>query len=63
MSVVIQVPHCLDDRGFVILSKVWESYASCLVFDPQDWFANSGSLMGSYKFLDSLFQFCENHDG
>ena len=31
-------------RGFVILLEVWESYASCLVFVPQNCFGNSGSL-------------------
>ena len=43
VSVVIQIPHCLDDRSFVISSEVWESYASCLVFVPQDGFS-SGSI-------------------
>ena len=32
MSVLVPVPHCLDDCGFVILPEVWESDASCLVF-------------------------------
>ncbi len=30
MSVLVPVPHCLDDCGFVILPEVWESYAYCL---------------------------------
>ena len=44
MSVLVPVPHCLDYYGFVILSEVLESYASCLVFVPQDCFGNSGLL-------------------
>ena len=52
LSVLVPVPHCLDDRGFVLLPKVWESYASCLVFVPQDCFGNSGSFVVPYKFLD-----------
>ena len=36
MSVLVPVPHCFDDCGFVILPEVWDSYASCLVFVPQD---------------------------
>ena len=54
LSVLVPVPHCLDDYGFVILLEVWESYASCLVFVPQDYFGNSGSLVVPYKFLDCL---------
>ena len=44
VSVLVPVPHCLDDCGFVILPEVWESYASCLIFVPQ-------SCFGSYGFL------------
>ena len=60
MSVLVPVPYCLDDCGFVIMPEVWESYASCLVFVPQDCFGNSGSFVVPYKFLNCLFQFCEN---
>ena len=42
MSVLVPVPHCLDDYGLVILPEVWESYASCLVFVPQDYSGDSG---------------------
>ena len=53
MSDLVPVSHSLDDCGsFVILPEVWESYASCLVFVPQDCFGNSGSFMVLYKFLD-----------
>ena len=55
MSVLISVPHCLDDYGFAILPEVWESYVPCLVFVPQDCFDNSGSFVVPYKFLDGLF--------
>ena len=51
MSVFVPVPHCLDDCSFVILSEVWESYASCLFFVPQDCLGNSGSFIVPYKFL------------
>ena len=54
MSVLVPVPHCLDYCGFVILPEVWESYASCLVFVPQDCFSNSGSFVVPYKFLNCL---------
>ena len=30
LSVLVPVPHCLDDYGFVIFPEVWKSYASCL---------------------------------
>ena len=59
MSVLVPMPHCLDDCGFVILPEVWESCASCLVFVPQDFFGNSGSFVVPYKFLDCLVWFCE----
>ena len=52
MSVLIPVPHCFDDCGFVILPEVRESYASCLVFVPQDCFGNSVSFVVPYKCLD-----------
>ena len=55
MSVLVPVPHCLDDCGFVILPEVWESYATCLVFVPQDCSGNSGSFMVPRKILDCLF--------
>ena len=51
LSVLIPVPLCFDDCGFVILLEVWESYASCLVFVSQDCFDNSGSFVVSYKFF------------
>ena len=35
MTVLVPVPHCLDDCGFAMLPEVWESDASCLVFVPQ----------------------------
>ena len=50
LSVLVPVPHCLDDFGFVMLPEVWESYASCLVFVLQDCFGNSRSFMVPCKF-------------
>ena len=55
MSVLVQIPHCLDNRGSVILPEVWKSYASCLVLVPQDCFGSSGSLVVAYRCLDCLF--------
>ena len=55
MSVLLPVPHCLNDGGFVILPEVWERDASCLVFVLQDSFGNSGSFVVPYEFLDCLF--------
>ena len=34
MPIFVPVPHCLDYCSFVILSEVWESYTSCLIFFP-----------------------------
>ena len=48
---MVPVPHCLDYCSFVVLSEVWENYASCLVFVPQNRFGNSGSVMVPYKCL------------
>ena len=51
MSVFVPVTHCLDYCTFVILSEVWESYASWLFFFlPEDCFGNSGSFIVPYKF-------------
>ena len=55
MSVLVPVPHCLDDCGFVAFLEVWESDASCLVFVSQDCFGDSGFFVVPYKFLDCLF--------
>ena len=63
MSVLVPVPHCPDDSGFVILPEVWESYASCLVFVPQNCFGTAGSFVVPYKFSACLFQFCEKCHG
>jgi len=34
MSALVPIPHFLDYSGFIILSEVWENYASCLGFFP-----------------------------
>ena len=49
MSVFVQIPWCFDCGSFVILSEVWEGYASCLPHYPQDCFGNSGSFMVLYN--------------
>ena len=51
MSVLVPVSHCLGYCGLVIVPQVWKSFASCLVFVPQDCFGNSGSFVVPYKFL------------
>ena len=45
------------------MPEVRESYASFLVFVPQDCFGNSGSFGVPYTFLDCLLYFCENCHG
>ena len=60
MSVLVPVPHCLDSYGIVIVPEVWVSYASCLVFPPQNCFGNSGYLVDPYIILDCLLQFSKN---
>ena len=47
------VPHCLDYCGFVILSEIWKSFTSCLVFVTQDSFVIL-SFIVPYNFLDCL---------
>ena len=55
VCLLVPVPHCLDDCGFIILPEVWERDASCLVFVLQKSFGNSGSFVVPYKFWDCLF--------
>ena len=50
MSVFAPVPCCLEYCSFVILSKVWEGYASSIVLFPQDCFGNLGSFVVPYQF-------------
>ena len=52
MSVFVPIPCCFDYHSFVVLSEVWESYASCFVLFPLVCCGNSGSFMVLYKFLD-----------
>ena len=59
----VPVLHCFDYCSFVVLSEVWEIYASCFVLFPEDCFCNSGSFMVPYIFLDYLFWFCEKCHG
>ena len=49
----MELLHCFDYCSFVVLTEVWESYASCLVFIFFLSIAgNSGSFMVLYRFLD-----------
>ena len=50
MSVFVPILHCFDYCSFVVLSEIWEGYASCFVLFPKDRFDNSGSFMDPYKF-------------
>ena len=62
-SVFVPIPRCFDYCSFVVLSEVWEGYASSFVLFPQNCFDNSGSSVVQYKFQDYLFQFCEKYPG
>ena len=44
-----------DYCSFVILSKIWEDYASCLVLFSLNCLGSSGSFVVPYTFLDYLF--------
>ena len=50
MSVFVPIPCRFDYCSFVVLSEVWESYASSFVLFPQDCFGNSGPFVVPYKF-------------
>ena len=43
MSAFVPVPCCFNYHSFVVLTEVWERYASRFVLFPQDYFGNSGS--------------------
>ena len=49
--------------AFVVLSEVWEAYASCFILFPQDCFGNSGSYMVPYKFSDYFSRSVKNGAG
>ena len=64
MSVFVPVP--LDYCSFVILSEVWESYASCFVLAIlwQFCIGNSGSFIAPFTLLNKIFGlFCEKCHG
>ena len=44
MSVFVPIPHSFDFCSFVVLSEVWESYASCFVLFHRIALANLGLL-------------------
>ena len=50
MSVFVPILCSFDYCSFVVLSEVWEGYASCFVLFPQDCFGNSGSFMEEQNF-------------
>ena len=52
-------PCCSEYCSFVVLSEIWEGYASALFFFHQDCFGNSGSSNIPFKFLDCLFYLCK----
>jgi len=43
MSVFVPIPCCLDHCSFLVVSEVWEDYASSFVLFHKDCFGNSGS--------------------
>ena len=50
MYVFVPASSCFNSCSFVVLSDVWEGYASCFVLFPKDCFGSSGSFMVPYKF-------------
>ena len=52
---LVSVLHCLNYCSFVILSEVWESYASCLLFSLRVALAILALLWFHINFLDCLF--------
>ena len=43
-------PHWFDYCNFVVLTEVWECYASSFALFPQDFFGNCGSFIIPYNF-------------
>ena len=50
LYVFVPIQCCFDYCSFVVLSEVWEGYASSFVLFPQDCFGNSGSFVVPDKF-------------
>ena len=42
MVVFVPIPSCFNNCSFVVLSEIWERYASSFTLFPQDCFGNSG---------------------
>ena len=57
LSVFVPVPCYFDYYSFVLLSKIWEDYASSFVLFPQDCFCNSGLLWFHINFRIICFRF------
>ena len=56
MSVFVPAPCYSDSCSFVVLSEVWESYASSFVLFLLDSFGNSGSFVIPYTFVLVLWR-------
>ena len=63
MSVLVPVPHCFDDCGFVVFLEVWESYASCLVLFHRIALAILGLLLFHTNFWIVCSRSVENFMG
>ena len=46
----VPIPCCFAYCRFIVMSGIWEGYASSFVLFPHDCFGNSGSFKALYKF-------------
>ena len=60
VSVLVPVPRWFDSCSFVVVSEVWEGYASCFALFPQECLGNSGSFMSHINFRIICFSSVEN---
>ena len=62
ISDFVSIPYCLDYCRFVILSEVWEDFASSFILFPPGFLGNSGSFVVLYKayFSNSIKNFMDN---
>ena len=58
-SVLVPVPNCLDNCGFVVELEVGKRDPPCFIRPSQDYFGYLGSFVVPYEFLNYLFQFIE----
>ena len=61
MSVFVPIPHCFDYGNFVVLSEVWEHYASCFYFPLRIALVILGLLWFHINFLLFALVLCEGY--